>query len=133
MDKETLRQYRSLQREIDDLEREKRRVLDRYLAPAELTGMPGAGGKDSSLEAVVVRRVQYQQLIDDKLDVLIDLRQQIEAAIEGLPSDERRILRLYYVEGMRWEQVALEINYSVQHVWRLHGQILARMRQDERQ
>lgn len=133
MDKATLRQYRSLLREIDELEQEKQRVLERYLSPGQPTGMPGAGGKDSSLEDTVVRRMQYQRVIDDKLDVLISLRQQIEAAIGSLPSDERRLIRLYYIDGLRWERVALEINYSVQHVWRLHGQILERMRQDERQ
>lgn len=131
MDKDTLRQYRALLREIDELEREKRRVLDRYLAAPPPSGMPGGGLGGDAVGKVVTQRLRYQELIDTKLDELIALRGQIEAAIEGLPSDARRLIRLRYIEGMSWERVAVELSYSVHWVWHWHGRILQQLAKDD--
>ena len=128
MDKYTLRQYKHLLREIKELEREKKRVLDQYLAPPQPTGMPGAHDSGDRIGDVVAKRDKYQQLIDRKLDELIDLRHEIEKAIENLPSEDRRLIRLRYIEGWSWERVAETLHYSVRQVLRHHGRILQRMR-----
>ena len=127
MDKMTLRQYRHLLKEIRELEREKRHVLDRYLAPPQPTGMPGAHDDGDRIGDVVAKRDRYQRLIDAKLDELIDLRHEIEKAIENLPSEDRRLIRLRYIEGWSWTRVAEALHYSVRQVLRHHGRILQRM------
>lgn len=128
MDKATLRQYRDLLREIEELEHEKRRVLDRYLAPPQPTGMPGGSGNPDRLGEVAARREKYQRLIDEKLDQLIALRAEIEEAIAGLPSADRRLIRLRYIQGKRWQRVALEMHYSLEGVLKRHGKILQRIK-----
>lgn len=127
MDKMTLRQYRHLLKEIRELEREKRHVLDRYLAPPQPTGMPGAHDDGDRIGNVVAKRDKYQRLIDAKLDELIDLRRDIEQAIAELPSEDRRLIRLRYIEGWSWGRVADALHYSVRQVLRHHGRILQRM------
>ena len=127
MDKRTSRQYRHLLKEIRELEREKRHVLDRYLAPPQPTGMPGAHDDGDRIGNVVVKRDKYQRLIDAKLDELIDLRHDIEQAIAELPSEDRRLIRLRYIEGWSWVRVADALHYSVRQVLRHHGRILQRM------
>lgn len=127
MDKMTLRQYRHLLKEIRELEREKRHVLDRYLAPPQPTGMPGAHDDGDRIGNVVAKRDKYQRLIDAKLDELIDLRHEIEEAIAFLPSEDRRLIRLRYIEGWSWGRVAEALHYSVRQVLRHHGRILQRM------
>lgn len=127
MDKMTLRQYRHLLKEIRELEREKRHVLDRYLAPPQPTGMPGAHDDGDRIGNVVAKRDKYQRLIDAKLDELIDLRRDIEQAIAELPSEDRRLIRLRYIEGWSWVRVADALHYSVRQVLRHHGRILQRM------
>lgn len=128
MDKATLRQYRHLLREIEGLEREKKRVLDRYLAPPQPTGMPGGSGNPDRLGEVAARREKYQRLIDEKLDQLIALRAEIEEAIAGLPSADRRLIRLRYIDGRSWQQIAFDLHYSVDWVKHRHGRILWRLR-----
>lgn len=128
MDKMKLRQYRHLLKEIRELEREKRHVLDRYLAPPQPTGMPGAHDEADRIGNVVAKRDRYQRLIDAKLDELIDLRHEIEKAIADLPSEDRRLIRLRYIEGWSWGRVAEALHYSVRQVLRHHGRILQQMR-----
>lgn len=131
MDKATLRQYRDLLREIEELEHEKRRVLDRYLAPPQPTGMPGGSGNPDRLGEVAARREKYQIQIDEKLDELIELRAEIEAAIAGLPSAERRLIRLRYIQGRSWRWIGREMHYSEDWLWKLHGRILVKLREKE--
>ena len=128
MDKHTLQQYRSIRREIAHLEEEKQRVLDRLLAPAAPDGMPHARGNQDSIGQAIARRDRYQRLIDNKLDELIALREEIERAIEGLPSQDRELIRLRYIEGFRWEEIAVKLHYSIQHIYHRHGHILLKMR-----
>lgn len=61
------------------------------------------------------------------------MRIRIEAAIDALDGRERYIMRARYIEGRKWEEIALVMNYSIQHLWRVHGDILQGMREDERQ
>ena len=49
---------------------------------------------------------------------------EIEKAIETLPSTERTIIRLYYIAGMKWEEVCVAIGYSWKQVHRIHGRAL---------
>ena len=132
MDKLELRQYRGILREIEQLEAEKQRVLDSLLAPPnQVRQLQGRSGTDRIGEAVA-RRETYQNLIDRKLDELLALREQIESAIQGLPAEERRLMRLRYIDGLTWEKIAVALHYSIQHVWREHGRILQKMRDNER-
>lgn len=127
MDKLELRQYRGILREIEQLEAEKQRVLDSLLAPPnQVRQLQGRSGTDRIGEAVA-RRETYQNLIDRKLDELIALREQIESAIQGLPAEERRLMRLRYIDGLTWEKIAVELNYSWSQVHRIHSTILAKL------
>jgi len=63
----------------------------------------------------------------------LTLRDEIEVAIDSLDDPtERLLMRKRYIEGKRWEQVAVEMNYSINHIWRWHGNILQKMRDNER-
>ena len=128
MDKAILRQFRSILEEIDDLEMEKQLILDRYMAPAVMTGMPSAHNNSDRIGNVVAQRDKYQRLIDEKIDELINLREEIETAIDILPADERRIIRAHYIHGKSWEQIAVDTHYSIYQIWHKHGEILAKLK-----
>lgn len=98
------------------------------MAPAAPDGMPHARGNQDSIGQAIARRDRYQRLIDNKLDELIALREEIERAIEGLPSQDRELIRLRYIEGLRWEEIAVKLHYSIQHIYHRHGHILLKMR-----
>ncbi len=56
-----------------------------------------------------------------------DLRH-IEEVIEGLGPVERTLMRLRYIEGLEWHQVADRIHYSWQQTHRIHKQVLIKIK-----
>lgn len=91
--------------------------------------MPGGGGADDQLGAIV------SHIIDLKADMVtqaktIKAEQQIvQAVIDAVDDpDQRHLLRLRYINGYKWERVAVEMNYSFRHTLRIHGAALAAVR-----
>ena len=133
VDKSTLRQYMAIVRETEQLETERQQIMERLQGAVQYSGMPGAkGGISDPVGNAAAKLAEVKTMLDEKLDQLADMRLAIESAIDGLAPEERRLMRCRYIEGKTWEQVAVELNYCIQHVWRLHGEILSRMREDER-
>ena len=53
----------------------------------------------------------------------------VEAAIDGIKdSTQRRVMRLRYVDGMRWEQIQLITKYAEAQVYRIHAEALDEMK-----
>jgi len=102
------------------------------LKAQKLSGMPhGTRLSDPTFEAV-------QRIIDkwdkdiremaEEVNQLIDRKRAVEKALKALNRTEYRLIELHYFCGMSWERVAVRVNYNISHVWRLHGQALAKMR-----
>lgn len=119
MTKEKLEQYRQICREIHELEEEKT-----ALAAGHISGLHPAGERHSTglpgdpTAQTAARLWELSKVLAARLNELIALRTEIEQAIDCLPPDERRIIRLYYVEGHSLESVAELVGYSVRHLWR---------------
>ena len=126
MTKEELKSYRSVLAEIRQLKEELRLESGGALC-ARLTGMPGARGKSDPVALSAVQAAALSQLLDGMLSRLICLRGEIEAAVEALEPRDRLLIRKRYIEGKRWEQIALDLGYTYQHVLKLHGRILQKM------
>lgn len=128
MDKATLRQYISIIKEIEQLEAERGNILAGLQKAVQHDGMPHGQDIADPVGNAGVKLAELKALLDAKVDELIGMRLAIEAVIETLPPEERRLMRLRYIEGRRWEQIALETNYSIQRVWQIHGRILEKIR-----
>lgn len=125
LDKKTLKQYQNLLKEIDQLEAEKR---DLYCIQAvQITDMP-KNHKQRDLSDLMPKLERLQNKIGDRIDKSITLRNEIEDSISSLEPAERVLMRLRYIEGLTWEQVAVEMHYSYKWVCVLHGRILDKMR-----
>jgi RNA polymerase sigma factor (sigma-70 family) len=125
MEREKLQQYRQLCREIEELEEEKQALAEGKLPSCwplgEISGK-GAPGDPTGRTAAMLWDLAV--LLADKLNELIALRTEIEQAVDKLPPEERRILRLYYIEGLTWEAVAAEVGYSVRQLGRKQKSIM---------
>lgn len=55
----------------------------------------------------------------------------IEAAIESLDPTARLLCRYRYVDGLKWEEVCVRMNYSWRQVHNLHRRALEALRADE--
>ncbi len=84
----------------------------------------------SETEPGVARRLAiWEQELRGDLDSLIELRRSITNAIASVSDPAcRTLLELHYLCFETWEQVAEEMNYSVQHVYRLRGKALSMVR-----
>lgn len=49
---------------------------------------------------------------NSKLKAVVELVYEFETALEMLDERERRLMRLYYIDCMTWEQVCVEMNLS---------------------
>ncbi len=82
-----------------------------------------------NLEAPFVKTIEkiweYEQKINDKINRLVDLRSEINAAIETMDNaDERLLLKYRYLENESWEDISFELNASYRTVHRIHASAL---------
>ena len=134
MTKEQLRQYRNIKLEYDRLGKLIREMeASLYGVSAQRTdGQPRGGGTISRpTEDASVKHVMLRQTYESKRAELYDAMGKIEAAIESLPSKERTLIRAYYAEGMTWEAVCVEMNYSWRQVHRIHAKALQLLSEED--
>lgn len=95
-------------------------------ATATLSGMPHSPNRASSKMAdAVVKIVDLQHKINEDIDHLVDLKREIMRMIKAIPNTEYQlILEKRYLCFMPWEQIAVDMGYSIQHIYRLHDRAL---------
>lgn len=131
MTKKQLKDYRALKKERDDIERRLQELEAEEPAPrtSRLDGMPrGGSGENYVQEAKMDREDELRQLYADMKDQLNAQLLEIEKAIKTLESIERTLVRLYYIDGLTWEEVAVEIGYCWSQTHRYHASALEKLR-----
>ena len=123
--KEYLKSYRrAIKREQDILDEIQRLRLDKMFPSVVNDGMPH-GSSHSDLS-------DYAAILDEQIDLLKEERlekvrcyQKIERQISQMENeDEQEVLRLRYILGMKWEEVAVKMDYSCRQIHRIHSSAL---------
>lgn len=130
MTKERLREYRDLKREKEQI-RQKLETMEAalyYPKPQRFTGMPSNPSAGNAMEDMAARHLEILDVYKEKLRRLDEELQAIEAAIDGLSSRERALLRYYYIDGLSWEEVCVAMSYSWRQVHRIHAGALEQLR-----
>lgn len=124
--KAILLEYPALDRRIKRLQAEKQGWMEKATAVTPvLSDMPKGGGADK-IQNAVCRIADIEADINREIDRQIDLRERIETAICAIPDGRLRdLMRYRYIDGLTWEQIAVEMHYSYVHICRMHGQALA--------
>lgn len=131
MTKDQLRAYTQIKREKEQIERLIEELETLMTSPKiqRLDGMPHAPSKgENPMDALVIRHMDLLALYKAKLKELTEAQLQVEQAIESLDPLERSLMRLRYIDGRKWEEVAVAINYSWQQTHRLHAKALEKLR-----
>lgn len=124
IEKSKLEHYRHICREIEELEAEKENLVTGHISGLNPTSDRHTTGWHNDPTAETAERLwKLSTILAERLNELIALRTEIEESIATLPPEERRIIRLYYVEGRTLEDVAEKIGYSVRHLLRKRRQI----------
>jgi len=91
-----------------------------------LTGMPRNPNKATSKMAdAVAKIVDLQAEINHDIDALVDLKKEISSTIKAVPSSElQTLLEKRYLCFQSWEVIAVDMDYSMHHLYKLHNQAL---------
>lgn len=95
-------------------------------ASSVLTGMPHNPNKATSKMAdIVCKIVDLQAEINQDIDTLVDLKREIGAVINAIPTEEySTILERRYLCFERWETIAAGMGYDLRWLHRLHDKAL---------
>ena len=77
---------------------------------------------------IIAKIVDLENDLNRRIDTLIDLKAEVVKRIDTVEdADLRMLLTLRYLNLYTWEKVAVEMNYSFQHVHKLHSRALAKI------
>ncbi len=95
-------------------------------ATSTLSDMPKSPNRGSSkLEDTIVKIIDLQEEINRDIDKLVDLKKEIVRTIKKIEDKELQVvLEKRYLCFESWEKIAVEMNYSIQHIFRLHSKAL---------
>lgn len=84
------------------------------------------------LEDTLAKIVDMDVEINKKIDKLVDLKKEIVDVISAVDNREYRLLlEMRYLRFLTWEEIAMELNYNIRHIYRIHGEALALVRVPE--
>lgn len=134
MTKAQLQKYRALKKELNDIRRRREDLEDVMYGPRSqrIDGMPrGGSGAGDVLEERIDRKDELLAMYMAKEEELDDALFAIERAIEKLDPTQRTLVRLHYIDGLTWEQVAVAIDYSWSQTHRIHSAALKKLGEED--
>lgn len=135
MNKERLRNYQAIKRELEQLRMQLEELEATMYSPKaqQLTGMPFSGSTrmGSALESMTVKHMELVERYRVKVAELTAEQLEIETAIESLDGTARTLMRFRYIEGLTWEEVCVKMSYSWRQTHRLHRKALEMLREKE--
>ena len=121
-----LSQYRDVVKETMRLVREKEewRSLAEKITPS-YSFEPKTQSVTSKVETGAENIVEIDKQLQEQIAKRVRLRLEIAKVIYDLESEKYQyLLSSRYIDGKKWEQIALDMNYSVVQIWRMHGEAL---------
>ena len=94
---------------------------------AALTGMPRNPNRATSTMVDAVEKIiDLQAEINCDIDKLVDLKHEIVSVIKAIDDAEyQTLLEKRYLCFMSWEQIAVDMNYSIDNVFKAHRKALS--------
>lgn len=117
--KQWLSRARYIDREIEQLIKAKDNARDDL---TKITQNYDSDGAQTSKDphSKFDRLAEYESMIDEKIDELIDTKEEITRAILDLDDRrQKRVLIAYYINMQTIEQIAVDMSYSFRQVTRI--------------
>lgn len=78
-----------------------------------------------SMEGIIAKMIDLEREINNDIDTLVDLKREIVDIIKKINNPEyQTLLELRYLCFKTWEQTAVDMGYSLQHIFRIHDKSL---------
>jgi len=127
MVKEYLRSVRNLNKEIEARQRHREQLYATVTGSAIKlkTVNVQESAPDDKLAAVMADIYELDNKIQDSIIELTAKQAHALDLINSVAKSEHRSLLInYYLNAYSWEETANMLGYSVQHVFRMHGEVL---------
>lgn len=124
--KEYLRRYGDAVRAEEQLKEEIRQLrLDTMMPAVVNDGMPHGSSSGSDLSGYVAKVDAMIEDLKQQMEARINIRREIIEKIEEMENEtEKLILRYRYIHLLKWEEIAVKMDYSWKQVHRIHGNAL---------
>ena len=76
----------------------------------------------------VANIVNLENIINNDIDKLVELKLKAKREFKKLDIVYRTVMELRYLECKDWEEISSEMAYSTQHIYKLHGEELERIK-----
>lgn len=95
-----------------------------------ITGMPhNPSPSVSSMEDAICKIVDLEDEINQDIQDLVDLKREIVQVIKNVDNLEcQTLLELRYLCYKTWEEIAVEMEYGIDNVYRLHRKAISMVR-----
>ena len=123
--KEYLWRYQNAKRKEAEINEEIRQLrIDKMVPSLVQDGMPhGSGGGD--LSGYAARLDELMSELYTQMERRIEIRLEISRKIEEMQDEtESLLLRYRYIQGLKWEDIAVKMEYSWKQIHRIHGKAL---------
>lgn len=81
----------------------------------------------SQTENTAIRNIKVEELLKKRKEKLQSKLDMLDKLTEGLNEVERDIVRMYYIEGKQWWQIAYEVKYSERHCRRIRSDAIGKL------
>ena len=94
---------------------------------AVLSDMPRNPNKGRSrVEDCVMKIIEVQESLKADIDRLVETKKEIMETVKAVDDVElQTLLEKRYLCFLSWEKIAVDMHYSIQHIYRMHDQALA--------
>lgn len=95
-------------------------------ATSTLSDTPPSGTRNvHSMEETIAKMVDLENEINIDIDTLVDLKREFVLIIKKINNPEyQTLLELRYLCFKTWGQIAVDMGYSLQHIFRIHDKAL---------
>jgi len=116
--------YRIDQRISSKIEQVKELHILATKATSTVSDMPGSPTRNiHRMEYVIVKIVDLEDEINSDISDLVDLKAEITGVIKSINNVEfRTLLEFRYLCYRPWEQIAVDLGYSIDNVFKKHRQ-----------
>lgn len=78
-------------------------------------------------EDLIIRILDLEKEITKDINKLIREKKKAKTIIDKLDGPYKVVMTMRYLECMKWEEIAYRLDYSIQAVYKIHGQALKRV------
>ena len=125
--KEYLLKYQAARRRAERIERQIRELKEKYSLPSAIrySDMPKSLNVEHDLSDYAAKLDELVGYLVKTYSVCIGIEGDILKRLDMMEDEkEAELLRLKYIQGLTWTEIATTTPYYIRHIYRIHGKAL---------